>query len=46
VCIACQGKGNVDGTHNIVKFISFIMEFKLGNRGPYKTNYYLENQSN
>lgn len=35
-CLACHGAGFADGNNNIVKFIEYIMEFKLGIKKSYK----------
>lgn len=36
--MACGGKGEVDGNNNMVKFIEYIIEFKLGLKGSYVSN--------
>ena len=34
-CVTCQGQGEINGKDNMVKFMEYIIDFKLGVRESY-----------
>lgn len=44
-CMACGGKGGIDGSNNMIKFIEYVMEFKLGIKQSYNSYNNIKNNN-
>lgn len=43
--MACGGKGGIDGSNNMIKFIEYVMEFKLGIKQSYDSYNNIKNNN-
>lgn len=37
-CEVCHGKQSIRGSDNLIKFFSYVLDFKLGNRRSYNSD--------